>query len=330
MPACLLKIAEVLLAGCAETFIKSRLHLTPQNTHLSKGFPHFSQYRFITATAARYFYRINQYFLKMKKNLFKLLLAVVVIGSAAFTVRVLSILEQLKIAEQDAKEYILSDFTEGSLNFPYSEVLKTLATSKRADAVKQIGEYIRKYTESPEFQKEFQAIRESMSADKPVKKTKEQLLQEKIESLKHDIKTTEEDMKSAPASMKKLYEETLKQQRENLAALENPSHPKHKMYVADLVEFYEEDFKQATAGQDNSVEFPETPRELVKQRLKEFLAFTADIDWEAKLVTVNGYRKFADPALEAKSTEWKRCFRAGKETITAARSFAQGWLASLK
>ena len=268
----------------------------------------------------------------MKKNLTYVLLAVILLCSAAFTVRVLSILEQLKIAEQDAKEYIFSDFTEGSLQFPYSEVLKTLAINKRADAVKQIGEYIRKYTESPEFQKAFQAARDNMTADsKPVKKTKEQLLQEKIESLRQDIRTTEEDMKSARGDMKKLYEETLKQQRENLAALENPFHPKHKMYVADLVEFYEEEHKESTAGQDNApINFPETARELVKLRLKEFLALTADIDWNAKLVTSGGFKKFADPALEAKGTEWKRCFRTGKETITAAREFAQGWLASMK
>jgi hypothetical protein len=39
---------------------------------------------------------------------------------------------------------------------------------------------------------------------------------------------------------------------------------------------------------------------------------------------------FADASLEGKDETWKRCFRSGRETITAARQFAQQWLASLK
>jgi hypothetical protein len=53
----------------------------------------------------------------MKKNLTYVLLAVILLCSAAFTVRVLSILEQLKIAEQDAKEYIFSDLPRARSNF---------------------------------------------------------------------------------------------------------------------------------------------------------------------------------------------------------------------
>lgn len=264
----------------------------------------------------------------MKKCIARSFIAITVLASAAFGIHLVSIFEQLQIAEQEAKDYILSDFTDGTLNFPYSDLLKKLAVNKRSEAVKEIGNYIRKYTESPEFEKAFQAAKESMSSgDRPEKKSMEQLVSEKKESLKQDIKSAEEDMKSARADMKKLYEETLKQLRENLAALENPAHPKHKMYLEDLKDSNEEATASATSTESN---FPETSRELIKQRLKEFLSLTADIDWEAKLVESGRLKKFADPKLEAKGTEWKRCFRAGKETITAARAFAQSWLASLK
>jgi len=271
----------------------------------------------------------------MKKGLAGLFSAFLLIAFTAFTVRIVSIFEQLNIAEQEAKEYILSDLTNGTLNFPYSEILKKLAVNKRTEAVEEIGTYIRKYTESPEFEKEFKAARDRMvNGNRPAKKTKDQLLQEKVLSLKEDIKTSEEDMRSAAPDMKKLYELTLQQLRENLAALENPSHPKHKLFVADMMEFYEENYKEqlAMSGADmtNENTFPATSRELVKQRLQQFLNLTADIDWDAKLVASGNVKKFADPKLEAKSTEWKRCFRAGKETIMAARAYAQKWLASIK
>jgi hypothetical protein len=38
---------------------------------------------------------------------------------------------------------------------------------------------------------------------------------------------------------------------------------------------------------------------------------------------------FADPAVEAKPSEWKMCFRAGKPATEAARAFAQKWLNDL-
>lgn len=38
---------------------------------------------------------------------------------------------------------------------------------------------------------------------------------------------------------------------------------------------------------------------------------------------------FADPAYERKSPEWKRCYRAGKQPVDAARTFATTWLRQL-
>lgn len=76
--------------------------------------------------------------------------------------------------------------------------------------------------------------------------------------------------------------------------------------------------------------YPPTVKDLVKKRLTEFLELTRDIDFDAKLVRSGSKMVFANPQLEAKSNEWKRCFRCGKETVMAARKYAQQWLASLK
>jgi hypothetical protein len=60
------------------------------------------------------------------------------------------------------------------------------------------------------------------------------------------------------------------------------------------------------------------------------LDLSATIDFNAKLEKRGGKLYFSDPNLEAKDENWKRLFRAGKETIQPARVYAQQWLASLK
>ena len=77
-------------------------------------------------------------------------------------------------------------------------------------------------------------------------------------------------------------------------------------------------------------EYPVSFTDLLKQKLKEFLRLTSDIDYNAKLERRNGKMVFSDPVLEQKDAFWKACFRSGKTTVDAARSFAQKWLSELK
>ncbi len=74
---------------------------------------------------------------------------------------------------------------------------------------------------------------------------------------------------------------------------------------------------------------PADPLVLVGRRLRAFLDVSADVNYAAELVTVGSLRRFADPALESKPGEWKSCYRAGKEAVTAARTHAQEWLETL-
>ncbi|MBC6489479.1 hypothetical protein ACFSQD_04050 [Flavihumibacter stibioxidans] len=77
-------------------------------------------------------------------------------------------------------------------------------------------------------------------------------------------------------------------------------------------------------------ECPATVNALVKKRLMDFLAGTADINFNAKLVRRGSKMVFADPVLEAKDDLWKYAFRSGEETVAAARGYAQQWLLELK
>ncbi len=66
-------------------------------------------------------------------------------------------------------------------------------------------------------------------------------------------------------------------------------------------------------------------------RLKQFLADTADIPAQPAMITVDArHTRFADAKFESKNDFWKRCFRAGKPAVDAARAAAQSWLASIQ
>ena len=70
----------------------------------------------------------------------------------------------------------------------------------------------------------------------------------------------------------------------------------------------------------------------VKAALQEFLDISADVDFNAQLLPKNQYglQQFSNPTYEReKSREWKMLFRAGKEPVMAARTFAQNWLKEL-
>ena len=71
------------------------------------------------------------------------------------------------------------------------------------------------------------------------------------------------------------------------------------------------------------------PRVQLKRRLEAFLAVTADVDYDARTTTANRRGKFLDEVYEAKPNEWKMCYRAGRATGDAIRTFAKQWVAEL-
>ena len=68
-----------------------------------------------------------------------------------------------------------------------------------------------------------------------------------------------------------------------------------------------------------------------RSELRNFLAVSADVDFNAQLVrSAGGKMTFANPDYESKPAAWKALFRSGRETATALRAAAQQWLGELK
>lgn len=267
----------------------------------------------------------------MRKFVYATLAAALLLGVFAFkTVRTyLDVLGQLQIEPAEAKESVFNNFQDGVLDFPYSTLVTTFAVGKREVAVRELGDFIKAYTESAAFAEKYKAAREAarpqglQSADERIK--------QRLAQIDHDIETNEADMAKASGDMKKLHQLTIDELRKEKKALRNPADPAHASYREDVTKAKEWETQQAAADEEYWLqEYPPTAKERVKRRLTEFLDLTKDIDFGATLVKSGNKLVFADPDLEAKSGEWKRCFRCGRETIGAARRYAQQWLSSLR
>lgn len=262
----------------------------------------------------------------MKIRSFVALISITAVLLTAFTD---DVLKQLNLSEAEAKEAIRDNFLRRELWVPDKQAVKSIAVTKKAITVKELGSYIRQYIESAEFNKAYQ---EARAAAKPAGKgDAKALIAERLLAIEEELRETEAKQKTASADVKKLYELTLQQLKQEREALKNPSHPMHADYVANLTEESEENAEQGQMQmQSFNKDFPPTVKELVRLRLRHFLEVTATIDFNAKLVQQGKFKVFADPALEAKNGDWKKLFRAGPETIGAARQFAQQWLTDLE
>ena len=64
-------------------------------------------------------------------------------------------------------------------------------------------------------------------------------------------------------------------------------------------------------------------------RLQKFVDLAKTVDFNAELKTIDGKKKFVNTAYEYKSYEWKQIYRAGKDVIEPAVTFAEQWIKEL-
>lgn len=63
----------------------------------------------------------------------------------------------------------------------------------------------------------------------------------------------------------------------------------------------------------------------------EFLEVSKDVEYSAALKDgQHGKKVFVNQAFENKPSQWKMCYRAGKDVMEAGRAAAQQWLKELK
>jgi len=230
--------------------------------------------------------------------------------------------------------------------------LKSLTSDRRTAIVQAIGDYIKEYVHSDEFKEKYlengptqpqkpvkaATIDNSDQAiDESVSKPSDQIAQMEAmadnpalpEETRAQLKKSVEELKKSGAISDDRYEQNKKDKK---AEIQEENDNAQKQYDNDMI-LYNKDLKvyDSLMVEYKQMQNNFKPEAIMKNRLNDFLKLTETVDFNAKLVNKGeNYFVFEKPEYENKSNYWKLCFRAGKVTIDAARSYAKAWLKEIE
>jgi hypothetical protein len=276
----------------------------------------------------------TNYFIKGIKVLS--LAAIITVASAAlisFTVRSFNddFLKQLGLTKPGAEEKIRQGVLGGSLDTYGIKGIKNIAAGNRVAVANDILAYTKKYVSTADFVKNYNEMRDYYKPKFQKLQTPDEMRAEAVANQKKSIAQIEESIKKADASMKPVFEKIAVTAKEDLKKIEDPNSKHNAAYAKN----YEQAVKQNQQNYDRQIadweaKYPSNHLLYVKKRLQEFLNETADVDFEAELITKNGKKYFVNQAYESKGNRWKMAFRAGKDVVTTARSFVEKWMTEIK
>ena len=277
----------------------------------------------------------QHYYRQSSIHLFLVTLILIILGTSLLSFKTEQLygdfLKQLGITKQEANEKISGSFLAGGLNYYGIRNLKNIVTSDRAAIVKDLASYAKQYANSPEYIKQYLALKESNKPEQYKLETPEEMRANMIRLAKEAVQQTEESLKKAPTEMKSIFEKTLEAAKQNLKQAEDPNNRAMKAYSQNFAaaekqmkESHESLLKQWEA------KYPTNHLLYIKVRLQEFLDATRDVDFTAQLTEKNGIKYFVKPDYESKGNHWKMAFRAGKDAVETARALAQQWMNEIK
>ena len=277
----------------------------------------------------------QHYYRQSSIHVFLLTLILIILGTSLLSFKTEQLygdfLKQLGITRQEANEKISGSFLTGGLNYYGIRNLKNIVTSDRVAIVKDLASYAKQYANSPEYIKQYMALKESNKPEQYKLETPEEMRANMIKMAKEAVQQTEESLKKAPAEMKSIFEKTLEAAKQNLQQAEDPNNKAMKAYSQNFAaaekqmkESHESLLKQWEA------KYPTNHLLYIKVRLEEFLQATKDVDFSAQLTEKNGIKYFVNPDYERKGNQWKMAFRAGKDAVETARALTQQWMNEIK
>lgn len=242
------------------------------------------------------------------------------------------IISRLGLEQQTARQYILSNligsFETGpmettaeddgstedsyqqmkSFRIPYARLLPAIVKGDKAEAARELCAYIKMYVNSSDFMDDYKKRRESAKPTSEPWRPDADMIEGQRKSVK-DMEKQLVDLKKQKGIAPEIitaFEKSLKDQKNSLADWEDP-HPNLTRWEKS---------------------YPENPAPIVKQRLQDYLALAASVDFNAALMAPDKYKriKFVNPAYEKKPLKWKACFRAGKEVNDVVTAFVKEWV----
>lgn len=263
--------------------------------------------------------------------------SVAVLAAAAITVGAASaadVLGQLGLTAASAKEAVMSGIGSGWLNYSLAApAFKKAPAALRVQLAEGTIAWAKAYTASPEFAASYAKLRETRKPEAPVFEgtPEEEQARQRAQQAKDQARGVE-DMKKALASMQPEQRKQMEAAMEQAAAIvKQMDTPEMRKMMLDGIRMQREESTRRYQQELKKwqEEYPESPAPVIAKRLKAFLDASADVDFDAKLEQKNGKMRFVNQEYESKSSEWKLCYRAGKEPVTAARAAAAAWMKEL-
>jgi hypothetical protein len=186
------------------------------------------------------------------------------------------------------------------------------------------------YTASPEFKAAYAKLREQRKPTEPTfTDTPEEVLAKQKAEQDKNFEKSKKSLEAMAPDIRKQVEEGLKQAEAAMKQMDTPEMRKMqldgiRMQREGEMQSYKDDLAKWQQ------EYPENPVPVIAKRLKAFLDLSATVDFDAKLAPRGDKMVFVNPEYERKSSEWKVCYRAGRDAVQAARTAAEAWLAELK
>jgi hypothetical protein len=240
-------------------------------------------------------------------------------------------LSQLGVSDTVARQAVIAAVERGLVDYPVAApAFKAASGSVRAQLAQGAIAWAKIYTASAEFKTEYARMRSARKPGPPdVQGTPEDERQWLLDYQTKEIEKTTAALASMDPEQRKQMEDAMSQAAAAMRQLETPE--MRTMQLAGI----RHTRAQATAKYQEALQkweaaYPGDPALMIARRLKAFLDISADVDYAAKLEQRNGRMRFVEPAYEDKSSEWKLCYRAGKETVDAARTAAAAWLKELE
>lgn len=239
---------------------------------------------------------------------------------------------QIGAKEADARREAGYALTSGHV--PYYLAAKAFLAAGpavRASLVSQGLAWAKSYFASAEFASAYRALREqNRPAAAPAAASGDQRLKAMLDEQRKQLEESKKNLAQLPPDLRKQMEPVIKQMEAQLQ--KTASDPQMlemmKQGFAAEAQDAQESHRQRVAAWEKT--YPAEPSALIVLRLREFLETSASVDYAAKLTRRGDRMVFADPRLEDRSSEWKLCYRAGREAVDAARASAKAWLAELE
>jgi hypothetical protein len=241
------------------------------------------------------------------------------------------VLAQLGLTREQGQQIVADAVVAGRVDHSVAAAaFKAAPPALRARLAEGAIAWAKAYTSSAEFAASYAAVRD---ANKPAPPqfdgTPEDEVQQQIDLQTKAIEKSRADMAAMDPEVRRTMEAAANQAAAAVRQLDTPE--MRRMQLAGVRHARDAaTARHADALQQWQVQYPENPARATARRLRAFLEVSATVDFDAALESRGGRARFVNPAYERQTAEWKLCFRAGRETVEAARAAASAWLAEIE